>query len=246
MAAETFATSFLTNGADAGVALEIDKALTKPQREALIEAWKQAHQGPDRANIPTVLEGGMKLNRPTGTNKDAQLLELRSFQVEDIARLYGVPPHLIGLTEKQTSWGAGVEQMGLGFLTFHLVDWLVLWEAAIKRDLLDQPSDRDVYAEHLVDGLLRADFKTRMDGYGAAIANGILSRNEVRRKENLAPYAEGDRFLYPTNLAVAGADRSAADGEDAPTMPADRPASAWRKHLFKVERSIRGRSVANE
>ncbi|NWG72718.1 MAG: phage portal protein [Parvularculaceae bacterium] len=245
MSAETYATSFFMNGAEPGVALETERTLTDAQRNSLIESWKQAHQGAGRAHTPTVLEGGLKI-KPTGaTNKDSQFLELRSFQVEDIARIFGVPPHLIGLTEKQTSWGSGVEQMAIGFLQFHLLDWIVMWESAIARDLLDPATESEVFAEHLVDGLLRADFKTRMDAYALAIQNGILSRNEARQKENLRPYQGGDEYLYPSNMTVSGADEP-AEVEEEPESRTRRARIALRKSTRAALRMVSERSATHE
>lgn len=248
VAAETYATSYLMNGAEAGVVLKTDKVLNADQRHALREGWIQGHQGPSRAHAPAVLEGGLDIKSTGATNKDSQLLELRSFQVEDIARIYGVPPHLIGLTEKQTSWGTGVEQMAIGFLQFNLLDWLVMWESAARRDLFDDEVDADVFAEHLVEGLLRADFKTRMDAYAIAVTNGILSRNEVRQKENLPAYEGGDDYLYPSNMTVNGEAPEPVDQlSDGPTeFPADRPEVAWRKSLRTALRAVRNRESAYE
>jgi len=241
--AETYATAQFMNSAEPGVVLLSEKTLTKPQQDRLIESWKAAHQGPANANQPTVLEGGMKIERPTTTNKDSQFIELRTFQVEDIARLYGVPPHLIGLTEKQTSYGTGVEQMAIGFLEFNLLDWLVMWETAVKRDLLSEDTDKSVFGEHLVDSLLRADLKTRMDAYALGIQNGILSRNDARKKENLPPYEGGDKFLYPANMTVNGqpveppAKRIAA-------LPSDAPKHAWLKKIISARRAIGQREAS--
>jgi HK97 family phage portal protein len=242
VAAESYATSYFLNGAEPGIVLETEKQLTPDQRNDVRRGYIESHQGPGRAHLPVVAEGGMKV-KPIGTsNKDSQFLELRSFQVEDIARLYGVPPHLIGLTEKQTSWGTGIEQMAIGFLQFNLLDWLVMWETAIRRDCLSAPSDRDVFVEHLVDGLLRGDLKTRMDSYALGIQNGILNRNEARKKENLPPYEGGEKFLYPANMAVNGA---ASPGVVAPAVfPSDSPKRAWMTRILAARRAVASREVA--
>jgi HK97 family phage portal protein len=240
-AAETFATAHFMNGAEPGIAILTDKNLSDPQKKSLMESLREGHGGPNNANKPLLLEGGLKLDRSTATNKDSQLLELRSFQVEDIARLYGVPPHMIGLTEKQTSWGTGVEQMSIGFLEFNLLDWLVMWETAVKRDLLSGPMDVNTFAEHLVDSLLRADLKTRMDSYALGIQNGVLSRNEARKKENLPPYEGGDDYLYPSNMTVEG---EAPTGQEGPArFPVDDPSKAWRKAALVAKRAIRERKA---
>jgi HK97 family phage portal protein len=240
-AAESYATAQFMNNAEPGVALLTDKNLTDDQQKRLMSSWKAAHQGPQNANQPTILEGGMKIDRSTATNRESQFLELRSFQVEDIARLYGVPPHMIGLTEKQTSWGTGVEQMSIGFLEFNLLDWLVMWETAVKRDLLSAPMDVNTFAEHLVDSLLRADLKTRMDAYAIAIQNGILSRNDARKKENLAPYEGGDEYLYPSNMSINGEPIEAA--QPASKFPSEDPKRAWMARVRAARRAIASREA---
>lgn len=247
MAAETYATSYLMNGAEAGVTIETDKQLTEAQRKALVESWIQSHQGPTRAHSPAVLEGGLKVKSTGSTNKDSQLLELRAFQVEDICRMFGVPPFLIGQTEKTTSWGTGVEQTMIGFLQFNLLDWVVMWNTAIKRDLLNSATDQNTYGEHILESLLQADIKTRMDAYAIAITNGILSRNEVRQKENLPAYDGGEEYLYPANMTVNGEETEPAAPADTPTdFPADRPEVAWRKSLRTALRAVGSRESVHE
>jgi HK97 family phage portal protein len=229
------------NGTDPGMVLLTDKNLTDPHKKRLMESIAESHRGPANTNKPLLVEGGMKVDRSPATNKDSQLLELRSFQVEDIARLYGVPPHLIGLTEKQTSWGTGVEQMAIGFLEFNLLDWLVMWETATKRDLLNEQMDVNTFAEHLVDSLLRADLKTRMDAYAIAIQNGILSRNDARRKENLTPYEGGDEFLYPSNMSINGDPIEPV--QPAARFPSDDPKRAWMTRVLAARRAIASREA---
>jgi len=243
LSAEQFATSFFENGAEPGIGVSFQRNLTPEQRKDFVEAWKESHQGPNRAHAPFVMEGGAALTQLGATNKDSQMLELRSFQIEDIAsRRFGAPAHLVGQTEKQTSWGTGVEQMALGFLKFHLLDWLEMWETSVKRDLLDQPFESGTFVEHNVDGLLRGDFKTRMEGYQVAIQNGILSPDEVRKKENMPPRADGlgGKFWMPSNMTVAG-QSPAAPSEPQP-MPGLRPRNAWRTKTRAAIRAISGKS----
>lgn len=243
IAAETYATSYFANGAEGGTGLIFERNLNDSQRKEVIEAWKASHQGAGNAFKPFVLDGaggGVKIDRMSSTNKDAQMIELRSFQVEDQARAYGVPPHMVGLTEKQTSYGNGVEQQSIGFLQFHLLDWLLMWESAIHRDLLVPVVDDDVFVEHMVDGLLRGDFKTRMEGYGTAIQWGVLTRNEARAKENLPAVPGGDEILTPMNMGVGAKPPVAEDNEPA-TLPGDRPRHAWRTKVRSTMRVLNGR-----
>jgi len=155
--------------------------------------------------------------------------------------MYGVPPHMVGLTEKQTSYGTGVEQQSIGFLQFHLLDWLVMWETAIQRDLLN-PGGTE-FVEHIVEGLLRADFKTRMEGYQLAIQNGIYSPNEVRKFENNPPRKDGkgDEYWRPSNMV--GADPEIPK-MGATVLPSDTPEHAWRPKVLSAKRAMNGRNVA--
>lgn len=238
LSAENFATAFFRNGSEPGISLSYAGNLSDEEYKRL-NAFFQTRTGSQNAYMPLVLEGGAKVDRVGSTNQESQMLELRTFQVEDIARLYGVPPHLIGLSEKQTSWGTGVEQMALGFLKFHLLDWLVMWETAIQRDLLTDEMDRDVFVEHVVDGLLRADFKTRMEGYQLAVQNGILSPDEVRQLENRSPRADGkgDEYWRPSNM-TGGELEPPEEMPLAAGMPGSRPRHAWRAKQKTTQREL--------
>lgn len=203
LAAEQSAAAAYNNGVITGLMLTTDKELNPKQFENLQEKIKERHGGYLNAWKPMIAHSGLK---PVGSGvnlRDMQFMEARQFSVEDVARLYGVPPHLIGLTDKQTSWGTGVEQMTIGFLAFTLLDWYEMWESAIARQLILR-SDT-YYAEHLVDGLLRADFKTRMEGYRIGIESGMVSPDECRARENMNPRADGlgGRYLKPINIGFA-------------------------------------------
>ena len=118
---------------------------------------------------------------------DAQLLESRNFSVEEICRWFRVPPHMVGHTSNSTSWGTGIEQQMIGFLTFTLRPWLSRIEQAIAKDLM-APQDRlRYYAEFSIEGLLRADSTARGNYLSQMVNNGIMTRDEARLKENLSP-----------------------------------------------------------
>lgn len=239
--AETFGTSYFLNGAEPGVVISVPNKLNVEQRDGLLKSWRETHGGPGRAHGPFVMEGGATIDKTTRTNRESQFLELRGFQVEDICRFYGVPPHMVGRTEKNTSWGTGVEQAALGFLKFSLLDWLVMWETAAQRDLLED----DVFVEHVVEGLLRADFQTRMEGYALAIQNGIYSPNEVRRFENKEPRKDGkgDEYWRPSNMT--GADKPVTPKMPAAAvLPGDRPEHAWRTEFRSALRVVGNRKSA--
>lgn len=214
-AAELYTSAVFGNNADFGTIIIAKDGLDNDQFKRLRAALR-GKTGAAKAGKHLILNGNVEIEKSRFTNVEAQTFELRSFQVSDIARIFGVPEHLIGQQEKQTSWGTGVEQQNIGFLTFSLMDWLVLWEAAIERDLIVDPETR--FAEHKVDGLLRGDFRTRMEGYQIAIQNGLMSPDEARARENMNPRPDGlgGRFWRPANIQV---------DEEQPATPVPAPAA---------------------
>jgi hypothetical protein len=148
-----------------------------------------------------ILEEGMKVETIGIPPDDAQFLETRKFQVNEIARLFRVPPHLIGDLDRATF--SNVEQQSLDFVIHTLRPWLVRWEQAIARDLI-LPRERErIFAEHLVNGLLRGDLQSRYEAYATGRQNGWLSANDIRQLENMNPIADGDVYLVPLNMVPA-------------------------------------------
>ena len=147
-----------------------------------------------------VLEGGYKLTGWSMNPADAQMLENRSFNVEDICRWFRVPPFMVGHTEKSTSWGSGLEQQGQGFATYTLRPYLSRIESAIQKKLIPA-KDRKLYlAEFNLDGLLRADSAGRARHYSTALQNAWMNRNEVRAKENMGKISGGEIYTVQSNL----------------------------------------------
>ena len=216
LAAEVYAAAYFGSGAEPAIALMTEGKLDKDQRERVIQSWKAHRGGPIRGHNPFVGEGGLKIEKLQMTNRESQMLELRGFQVGDISRVYQVPNVLVGDITKNTTWGTGLEQIVLGWLSFGLMDWLVMWESSIQRDLILAP--QTFYAEHLVEGLLRVDFKTRMEGYAQGIDHGIYSPDEVREKENMnaRPDGMGGVYLRPANMVPAGTPADASTSAPPP------------------------------
>jgi HK97 family phage portal protein len=126
------------------------------------------------------------------TPQDAEQMDARKFQVSELARFFGVPPHLVGDVEKSTSWGSGIEQQNLGFLQYTLTPYLTRWEQVIQRSLV-KPSDLSrLHAEHNLDGLLRGDSASRGDYQTKMVNAGLRTINELRRIDNLPPISGGD------------------------------------------------------
>ncbi len=196
IAAEEFSGSFFKNGARPDFVLQTDGNMSPEQAELLRQTWYDRYQGSGKAHLPAVLTGGLKVEQVTMTAEDAQLIATRKFQVEDIARFFGVPPHMIGYTEKSSSWGTGIEQMSIGFVKYTLRRHLQKIEKEINRKCFTAPGEDKYFCEFNVAGLERGDIKTRNDAYrvslGRAGEPGWMTVNEIRRKENLPPIEGGD------------------------------------------------------
>lgn len=197
MAVEESAAKIFEQGLQSSGFLSAENALSDEQRERL-RGYMAAFTGSKNAGKIMVLEGGLKYQGVTMNPEDAQMLESRSFSIEEICRWFRVPPFMVGHTTKQSSWASSLEGMNLQFLTHTLRPLLVNIEQEIDRCLLD--SDDDVFAEFSVEGLLRADSAGRAAYYTSALQNGWMSRNDVRRLENMPPIEGGDIYTVQLNL----------------------------------------------
>lgn len=202
MATERFGSSFFGKGSTFGGILSHPGTLTEEQQQKLRASLEKRHQGVDRAHQFIILQGGMKFESLGIPGRDAQFLQQRQFQIAEVARWFGVPPHLIGDTEKSTSWGTGIQQQTIGFLQFTLRRWLVKIEKEFNRKLIS-PLERNLQLiEFKVDGLERADQESRYRAYEVGIRSGFLRINEVRRFENLPEVEGGDITLVPLNMTT--------------------------------------------
>ena len=201
MSAEDAANGTFKHGLHKTVAFKVDRVMTPAQREEFRDYVKQV-SGALNAGKSPVLERGITPETIGIDPVDAQLLESRRFGVEEVARWFRVPPWMIGHTDKTTSWGTGIEQQMIGFLTFALRPWLTRIEQANRRCLLT-PSERiSMYTEFELEGLLRADSAARASFYSTMVQNGIYSRNDCRVRENLPRVAgNADVLTAQTNLA---------------------------------------------
>jgi len=187
------ASSTFRNGIRSQVVLGADRDLTTEQMEETRSLVEERYSGAVNSGRPLILNGGWKATPLTINPEDAQLLESRGFSVQEICRFFGVPPILVGHSEKQSAWGTGIEQIMLGFLKFTMRPRFVRMEQALQKQLLT-PADRakGIKIEFNVEGLLRASSKERAEFYASAVQNGWMTRNEVRRKENMPPIPGGD------------------------------------------------------
>ena len=220
LAAEQYAGRvFSQDGRPRGV-LEHPGKLSQDAATRLKESWQESYAGLGNAHKVAVLQEGLKFNPISVTPDDAQMLASREFSVEDVCRWFGVPPHMVGSTAKVTSWGSGIEQLSIGFVTYTLLPWLKRWEQSARRDLIFDKAN--VFAEHVIDGLLRGDQKTRYEAYAIGRQNGWLSVNDIRRLENMNPVQGGDVYLQPLNMAPVGQTTAALDSG----------AQDWQAHLI--------------
>jgi HK97 family phage portal protein len=209
-ACEIHGATYFGNGARPGVILSTDQMLSPEAAENTRNQWERAHRGPDRSHRTAVLQGGLKVNELGGNNQESQFLEARRFQVEEVCRLFGVPPHLVGdLTRSSFS---NIEQQSLDFLTNGLMPYLRRIESSIARDLLE--GDDEYFAEFDTRGVLRADAAGRGSYYNTLWNLGVLSVNEIRSLENLNPVESGDVRFVQLNMTTL--DKAAATPEPMP------------------------------
>ena len=216
MATEEYGAKFFANGAAPSGVLEHPGTLKNPDK--VRESWNATFGGSHNANKVAVLEEGMKYTPISISPEQAQFLETRKFQINEIARIFRVPPHMVGDLEKSSF--SNIEQQSLEFVKYTLEPWLVRWEQSMVRSLLSPSEKREYFIKFNVDGLLRGDYASRMSGYATARQNGWMSANDIRELENLdrIPAEEGgDLYLINgnmTKLADAGIFASADREED--------------------------------
>jgi HK97 family phage portal protein len=206
IATEEYGAKFFANGAAPSGVLEHPGTIKDPQR--VRDSWNAAYQGSSNAHKIAVLEEGMKYT-PIGISPEqAQFLETRKFQINEIARIFRVPPHMLADLEKSSF--SNIEQQSLEFVKYTLDPWVVRWEQSMCRVLLSESEKPAYFIKFNVDGLLRGDYASRMTGYATARQNGWMSANDIRELENLdriSPELGGDLYLINgamTKLEDAG------------------------------------------
>ena len=218
IACEEYGAKFFANGAAPGGVLEHPGTIKDPQR--LRENWMSQFGGSANSGKIAVLEEGLKYT-PIGISPEqAQFLETRKFQINEIARIFRVPPHMVGDLEKSSF--SNIEQQSLEFVKYTLEPWVIRWEQSIQRSLLTQEEKATYFVKFNLEGLLRGDYQSRMNGYAIGRQNGWMSANDIRELENLdrIPAEEGgDLYLINGNMlplkdAGAFADTTTTGEED--------------------------------
>lgn len=199
MAVEEAAAKVFAQGMQASGILSSDSKITPQQREQLRTSLN-AFVGSNNAGKIMVAEAGFKYQGITMNPEAAQMLESRSFNIEEMCRWFRVPPFMVGHMDKQSSWASSVEAQNLHFLTNSLRPLLVNIEQEITRCLIGDADADEYFAEFAVEGLLRADSAGRGAWYNTALQNGWMCRNEVRKLENMPPIPGGDTFTVQSAL----------------------------------------------
>ena len=209
LATEDYGATFFANGANPGGVLEHPGVIKPDQVERLRESW-QSQFGGANAHKVAVLEDGLKFHQMSIPPEEAQFLETRKFQINEIARIFRVPPHMVGDLEKSSF--SNIEQQSLEFVKYTLGPWVIRWEQSLTQALL-LPGEKAAFSIRFnLDGLLRGDYQSRMQGYSVGIQNGFYSVNDVRALEdmNLLTEAEGGNAHVLNGNMVKLADVGAA------------------------------------
>ena len=217
IATEEYGAKFFANGAAPSGVLEHPGTIKDPSR--VREAWQSQFGGSGNSGKVAVLEEGMKYTPISISPEQAQFLETRKFQINEIARIFRVPPHMVGDLEKSSF--SNIEQQSLEFVKYTLDPWVIRWEQSLSRSLLSNDEKNSYFFKFNVEGLLRGDYQSRMNGYAIARQNGWMSANDIRELENLdkiSPEDGGDLYLINgamLPLKDAGAYANKEKKEDA-------------------------------
>ena len=207
IATEEYGAKFFANGAAPSGVLEHPGTIKDPQR--IRDSWNSAYQGSSNSHKIAVLEEGLKYTPIGIAPEQAQFLETRKFQINEIARIFRVPPHMLADLEKSSF--SNIEQQSLEFVKYTLDPWVVRWEQSMCRVLFSESEKPDYFIKFNVDGLLRGDYASRMSGYATARQNGWMSANDIRELENLdriAPDLGGDLYLINGAMMLLGSPQT--------------------------------------
>jgi len=193
-----FGARLYSNGATLRGVIKHPKAMKKDAMDRLKAQFDDVYSGAHNAHKVMLLEEGAEFQKTGMTAEDAEFLDSRKFTRSEIASWFRIPPHMIGDLERATF--SNIEQQALEFVQWTLMPWITRWEAQISRSLLSDKDRAVFYPKFVVQGLMRGDFKSRVDGYGQAIKDGWMNRNEVRELEDMNTVDGLDEFLVPLNM----------------------------------------------
>ncbi len=246
IAAERYGARLFRNGARPGGFLRHPGQLSTDAQERLRNQFEEMTARENQHRVG-VLEEGMEYQQTSFTPEDSQMLQTREFQAEEVCRWFRVPPVMVGLTSKSTSWGSGIAELSQGFVTYTLMPWLVRWQQVFSRDLI--LATEKYFVEYITEALLRGDIEKRYRAYSIGRQWGWLATNEIRGAENLNPKKNGDDdYLTPMNMSKENLSvvepleqGDVEDQEDEKPKPP--PAGA---HYEKLVRESAGRVARKE
>lgn len=228
LATEEYGSKFFQNGARPGGVLTHPHTVKDPKK--LQESWNAAYGGSTNSGRVAVLEEGMEYKPITMPNNEAQYLETRKFQVEEICRIYRVPPHMIGDLSHATF--SNIEHQSISFAVHTIRPWLTRIEQGINRALIAEGEKTRFYVQFNLDGLMRGDYKSRMEGYAIARQNGWMSANDIRELENMNPIPDeegGNTYLCNGNMIPISAVASGGAQTAQDTAAAKAPKNKTRR-----------------
>ena len=230
IACEEYGAKFFANGAAPSGVLEHPGVIKDPQK--VREAWQSQFGGSANSNKVAVLEEGMKYTPISISPEQAQFLETRKFQINEIARIFRVPPHMVGDLEKSSF--SNIEQQSLEFVKYTLDPWVIRWEQSLSRILFTDEEKKTLFFKFSVEGLLRGDYQSRMNGYATARQNGWMSANDIRELENMdkIPAEEGGD-LYLINGSMLPMQNAGAYAE----KETDKEETEQDEEVLEVEES---------
>lgn len=234
IATEEYGSKFFANGAAPSGVLEHPGTIKDPSK--VRESWMSQFGGSANSGKIAVLEEGMKYTPISISPEQAQFLETRKFQINEIARIFRVPPHMVGDLDKSSF--SNIEQQSLEFVKYTLDPWVVRWEQSIQRTLLTPAEKKSYFVKFNVEGLLRGDYQSRMTGYATARQNGWMSTNDIRELENLdrIPAEEGgDLYLVNGNMVpiigtLKTSDERKEDSTDEEILELERSQDPQQRH----------------
>jgi len=200
IAAQEFGATYFGNGVHNTGVLETDAKVEKTAKEIILQGWKEVYGGLKNSNGIALLDQGFKFKKISIPPEEAQFLQTRKFQVEEIARIFNVPPHMLHALDKATL--NNVEQMSLNFVIYSLRTWLKRWEMEMNRRLFREDEKKEFFIKFNMEGLLRGDSKARAAYYKDLINTGVMSINEARSLENLNRVDGGDNHYFPLNYTT--------------------------------------------
>lgn len=219
LVARQYQSRFFSQGGRLGGILNVKGRLSQNSKTKLSADWKAGNSGVSGAYRVAVLDEDATFQAIGMNAEDAQVIGSLDWSTQDAARFFNVPLHMIGDTSKVTSWGSGIAELSLGYLTYSLLPWIVNWQDTILKDLI--VANRTYFAEFILDALLRSDTLKRYQAY--ALAGGgqapWMLRNEIRAKENMNPLDGLSEMLQPANMNTTNGSSGGGAGAVLDTDP---------------------------